>query len=135
MLEPGTRVSRDQLRAWGMEPIDSLIESGFLVQLHAVEAVEYLPPGAGVQKPLPVEADKGPETHDRRLKPPPVTIPPVIQQKSMWTFDPAHLADKTLEALNVMILENHNGPDPFVAENTNEAIAWLSQDFVRVATD
>ncbi len=47
---------------------------------------------------------------------------------SKWIFDPATLTDKSVEELNVLIKENGPDVDPF--DTVEEAVAFLSQDFV-----
>lgn len=122
-LKAGTRMTRDQIREWGMEQsLSSLLQSGFLVRLHEIEADAHsLGPGVQPPKPLPANADRGVQTHERGDK-------VVIQQKtSLWDADPATLQDKDLEALNVMIQELDSKVEPFSEKAA--AIAWLSQDF------
>jgi hypothetical protein len=45
-----------------------------------------------------------------------------------WNLDPASLADKDIHELNVMVAERSNNEVP-AFETTEEAVAWLSQDF------
>lgn len=47
--------------------------------------------------------------------------------KSQWTLDPDTLKDKSLDDLNVMVLERDSSVEPF--ETEEEAIAYLSQDY------
>lgn len=46
---------------------------------------------------------------------------------SPWTLDPADLAGKDLDELNVIVLDIDQRVEPF--DTVEEAIFWLSQDF------
>lgn len=61
----------------------------------------------------PAKADDKPEGHGQAI--------------SKWSIDPASLTSKTLDELNVMILERDEKIEPF--ETPEEAVAFLSQDF------
>lgn len=50
-----------------------------------------------------------------------------ITPDSVWNLDPAILTDKSLEQLNVMVLERDKGIAQFA--DADEARAWLSQDY------
>lgn len=50
-----------------------------------------------------------------------------VELNSKWKLDPASLADKDLDSLNLMIAERDESLEGF--ETEEEAIAWLSQDF------
>jgi hypothetical protein len=52
---------------------------------------------------------------------------PVTHKQTLWHLDPAGLEGKTLDQLNVMILERDETVEPF--GTTEEAIAFLSQHF------
>ncbi len=49
---------------------------------------------------------------------------------SVWVLDPADLQDKSLDELNVMILERDDELEQF--ETVEEARAWLTQDYEAV---
>lgn len=57
---------------------------------------------------------------------PPAELP--AGNLSKWVFDPAVLAEKTLDQLNILFKEHAPTEPPF--EDRNEAIAYLSMDFV-----
>lgn len=49
------------------------------------------------------------------------------QAPSVWTVDPANLEGKSLEELNVMVLDRDNSMEPF--STVEEAVAQLTADF------
>lgn len=70
---------------------------------------------------------KGPEDLPKDLTPPP---PPPTRVEEKWSFNPAALSGLSLEDLNV-IIEEHRGEEPVEpAPSIEEAIAFLSQNFV-----
>lgn len=54
-------------------------------------------------------------------------VPEVKTPLSIWNLDPEQLKGKSLDELNVMILERDDTIDPF--DTLEEAVAQLSQDF------
>lgn len=98
---------------------------------------DLTPPG--VQPPLPVPSDNDltkPSPRDRiiitqpgdvqtRVSPKPVVA--AKSQKSPWVLDPTLLKGKSLDDLNVMLLERDDQAEVF--DTPEEAIAFLSQDF------
>lgn len=99
---PGTAVGRDVLPA-SDEWLEGAVAEGTLVK---VNGPEDLPPAD--TKP-PVEPTK-------------------VDEK--WSFNPAALAGLSLDDLNVLI-EEHRGEEPVEpAPSIEEAIAFLTQNFV-----
>lgn len=109
VLLPGTEITEDM----GVTPaqVKILLDEGALVEVsdEEIEVVE--------KKPEPVAVEKKPE--------------PVAEQRleyqGLWNFNPAILAGKDLDTLNVMVLEIDGRVTPF--DTVEEATAWLSQDF------
>ena len=120
------------------------LESGFMVEEGSREqaaAVYAPPPGTtapipigeqgtdGDAKPIEIEQPKSAFTKEEPEK---VSTP--VEDKiegkkgSVWILDPDGLRSKSLEELNVMVIERQPELEPF--ETYQEAVAWLSQDYV-----
>lgn len=55
-------------------------------------------------------------------------LAPAPKIASRWVLDPDALKGMTLDQLNVMVVERDESIEPF--DTVEEAIEWLSQDFV-----
>lgn len=80
----------------------------------------------GVPPPFTLKASTGPIEITAMAKPEAPAAPKAVSP-GKWSLDPATLAGKPLEALNVMVLDKDPSIAPF--ETIGEAIAQLSLDF------
>lgn len=103
-LAPGSQVDPSDFSAPRLE---QLIRAGFIVEV-------------GDEPKQESAADEAPPAPAK----PPTTVP------SRWALDPDGLRGMDVDDLNVMILEIDQDVDPF--ETAEEAIAWLTQDYVPV---
>lgn len=88
--------------------------SGQQVDPAAVSDVEALVRGGFVRLLDAPEPESEPVGRGRDVTP------------SKWTFDPADLAGKDLDELNVIVLDIDERVDPF--DTVEEAVFWLCQD-------
>ena len=113
------------------------LKSGFMVVKGSPEeaAGRFASPPCTVA-PIPIGED-GNEGKEKpiEVKAPQTIIPPketeISDSKesgSVWVLDPDGLFGKDIEELNVMIAERQPEVDPF--DTAEEAITWLSQDYV-----
>ena len=89
--------------------IEEHVKSGFLQVIRGRQTHDDAPPPG--HEPLPGIGEDG--------KPAKVA--------SLWAFDPDGLRARSLDTLNVMVMERDEKIDAF--DTVDEAIGWLSQDY------
>lgn len=147
-LDPGETIERSDAHAWfTKKEIDRLVDQGYLLRLAPDGDPSELPKppalGEAHDNPLP----SGDSRQDGKQTVPLLGVdnsdvsdgkhPKGRKQKGRvavdagpWNIDPASLAGKTLEDLNIRIAELHPTPEDIVVfDNTDDAIKFLSQDF------
>lgn len=143
MIESGTRLDKDYcLAQFGQKEIDRLVSQGYLVMLEQqIDPEEHVAaPGVNERQqnaPHPHEVEKtGMRVGDRtgRLRQDDVEDvrkhAKVVVGDGPWDADPAMLAGKSVEELNVMIVERTPpGMQAEAFETPEEASAWLSQNY------
>lgn len=100
--------------------------------------IEQAPTAPGVEPPKPTSSGEhatGVTTSEGgvqklHLDPPATATTGTVAQSdpSPWTIDPSTLEGKDVDELNVMILERD--PEQETMETVEEAVAFLSQDYV-----
>lgn len=156
LITSGTTLTRDQCVKMfgGTGEIDRLVSQGYLVRLaDQLDPDEHpLPPQTNVVQqshphPHEVDLNQGERAMETAAKgdvtatPQPIITEPVITSHGPWDVDPTTLIGKDVNELNVMISERTVGSNEAQQfETPEEAIAWLSQDWVTadapvVATD
>ena len=93
--------------------------------------LDDVPTGVSAAGGIPDASDEGAGVSASPVAVQPVPGPEVDgagSPKSPWIFDPAELAGKPLDELNIIIKERDAAVEPFAT--VEEAIAFLSQNFI-----